>query len=184
MNLSYEGDRPLGIYLVLDGSFKTIKLPDDGRELMTGLFKVDDYLGITALLLDETLDETAEALEDSSICMLPKESLISLLNQYPDIAQQFIAILSNNVREKEGQLLELAYHSVRRRLVKVLIRLAKKTLDNQFKINREELASMAGVATGTVSRTLTHFKDDGLIDKKNNVIQILNMERLIKMKNQ
>ncbi|MEO5909915.1 MAG: response regulator [Pelobium sp.] len=181
--LYYEGDQPLGIYVVLEGSLKTIKLTDDGRELMTGLFKVDDYLGISALLLDETLNETAEALEDSSICMLPKDSLISLLNQYPDIAQQFITILSNNVREKEDQLLELAYHSVRRRLAKVLIRLAKKTLDNQFKINREELASMAGIATETVSRTLTDFKDEGLVDKKNNIIQILNMERLIKMKN-
>jgi CRP-like cAMP-binding protein/CheY-like chemotaxis protein len=181
--LYYDGDQPAGIYLILEGSIKTIKLADDGRELMTGLFKADDYLGINALLLDEAFNETAEAIEDSAICMLPKESLISLLNQHPAIGQQFIRILSNNVREKEEQLLELAYHSVRRRLAKVLIRLSKQSADDQFKVSREELASMAGIATETVSRTLTDFKEEGLIDKKSSQITILALDRLIKMKN-
>jgi CRP-like cAMP-binding protein len=135
------------------------------------------------LLLDETFNETAEALEDSAISMLPKEALISLLNQHPAIGQQFIRILSNNVREKEDQFLELAYHSVRRRLAKVLTRLSKQAADSQFKISRKELVSMAGVATETVSRTLSDFKEEGLIDKKSNHIQILAMDRLLKMKN-
>jgi CRP-like cAMP-binding protein/CheY-like chemotaxis protein len=181
--LYYDGDQPVGIYLILEGSLKTVKLADDGRELITGLFKADDYLGINALLLDEPFNETAEALEDSAICMLPKEALITLLNQHPAIGQQFIKILSNNVREKEYQLLELAYHSVRRRLASVLIRLSKQSKDNQFKISREELASMAGIATETVSRTLTDFKKEGLIDKQSNQVQILAIDRLIKMKN-
>jgi CRP-like cAMP-binding protein len=181
--LYYDGDQPVGIYLILEGSLKTVKLADDGRELITGLFKADDYLGINALLLDESFNETAEALEDSAICMLPKEALVTLLNQHPAIGQQFIKILSNNVREKEDQLLELAYHSVRRRLASVLVRLSKQSADNKFKISREELASMAGIATETVSRTLTDFKEEGLIDKQSSQVQILAIEKLIKMKN-
>ncbi len=181
--LYYDGDHPVGIYLISEGSLKTIKLADDGRELTTGLFKVDDYLGVNALLLDQPFNETAEALEDSAICMLPKEALIALLNQHPAIGQQFIKILSNNVREKEDQLLELAYHSVRRRLASVLIRLSKQSANNQLKISREELASMAGIAIETVSRTLTDFTVEGLIKKKSSLIQILAVDRLIKMKN-
>lgn len=183
--LYYDGDQPLGIYLILDGSLKTIKLAEDGRELMTGLYKTDDYLGINALLLDEVFNETAEAAEDTAVCLLPKEAVIALLNLYPDIAKQFIRILSNSIREKEDQQLELAYQSVRKRLAQVLLRLNKqaKTGLNEFKISREELASMVGIATETVSRTLTDFKAEALIEKKGSVIQLLNLNKLTNLKN-
>jgi CRP-like cAMP-binding protein len=183
--LYYDGDQPQGIYLILDGSIKTIKMAEDGRELMTGLYKTDDYLGINALLLDEAFNETAEAVEDVAVCMLPKEAVTTLINLYPDIAKQFIRILSNSVREKEDQLLELAYQSVRKRLAQVLLRLSKQatTTINGFRISREDLASMAGIATETVSRTLTDFKDEGLIEKKGSSILLLDLKKLMNMKN-
>ncbi|RCH55450.1 transcriptional regulator [Mucilaginibacter hurinus] len=182
--LYYDGDQPQGLYLVMEGSIKTIKLAEDGRELMTGLFKPEDYLGINALLADEVFNETAEAVEDSAVCILPKEMIVNLINRYPEVSQQFIKILANNIREKEEQLLELAYNSVRKRLAQVLVRLSKQ-LSNpaEFKILRDELASMAGMATETVSRTLTDFKEEGLIEKKGSHIHLLDINRLIKMKN-
>lgn len=182
--LYYDGDQPQGIYLVLSGGIKTLKLAEDGRELMTGLYKPEDYLGVTASLLDEPFNETAEAVEDSSVCLLPKEAIVTLLSRYPDIGKQFIRFLSNNIREKEEQLLELAYHSVRKRLAQVLVRLSRQSAESlQFKISREELASMAGMATETVSRTLTDFKEESLIEKKGSQINILNLNRLANMKN-
>ena len=182
--LYYDGDSPQGIYLILSGGIKTLKLAEDGRELMTGLYKPEDYLGVTALLLDEPFNETAEAMEDSSVCLLPKESIVTLLNRYTAIGSQFIRILSHNIREKEEQMLELAYHSVRKRLAQVLLRLNKQSAgSSSFKISREELASMAGIATETVSRTLTDFKEEGLIEKKGSLISITGLERLTQMKN-
>lgn len=182
--LYYEGDHPQGLYLIIDGAIRTFKLAEDGRELMMGLHKADDYIGVNALLLDEAFTETAEAVEDSAICLLPKDAIISLVNKYPDISMQFIKILANNIKGKEDQLLELAYNSVRKRLAQVLVRLSKQLPDpSQFKISRDELASMAGMATETVSRTLSDFKEEKLIEKKGSHIQILDLNRLAKMKN-
>ena len=104
--LYYEGDHPQGLYLVIEGAIRTFKLAEDGRELMMGLYKPDDYLGVHALLLDEPFTETAEAVEDAAVCMLPKDAIINLVNKYPDITLQFIKILANNIREKEVQLIE------------------------------------------------------------------------------
>ncbi len=182
--LYYDGDQPQGLYLVLQGSIKTIKLADDGRELMIGLFKTDDYLGIAALLAGENYNETAEVIEDAAVCLLPKESMLKLINHYPEVGNQFIKILSNNVRQKEEQLIELAYHSVRKRLAQTLMRLSKQSADQmQFKVSRDELAAMAGTAVETVSRTLTDFKEEGIIDKKGGLIQVLDFNRLSSMKN-
>ncbi|GAA4322161.1 response regulator [Mucilaginibacter gynuensis] len=182
--LYYEGDQPQGLYLVLEGNIRTIKQAEDGRELMTGLFKAEDYLGINAVLTDDVYSETAEAADDSAVCILPKDMIVNLINKYPSVSRQFIRILSDNIREKEEQLLELAYHSVRKRLAQVLVRLSKQLTDPEsFKISRDELAAMAGMATETVSRTLTDFKEENLIEKKGSHIRILDINRLIKMKN-
>jgi CRP-like cAMP-binding protein/ActR/RegA family two-component response regulator len=181
----YEGDKGHGLYLVVSGKIKTIKLADDGRELMTGIYTNDNYLGANAILLNEVYADTATALEDSLVCMIPKEQVERLLNLYPDVAGEFIKILANDVREKEEQLLQLAYHSVRKRMAEAIVRLAKQQSKEGegFKISREDLAAMAGMATETVSRTLSDFKDEGLIEKKGSSITILDLARLGKMKN-
>lgn len=184
----YEGDAISGIYLILSGRVKAVKLNEDGRELVTGMYGSDDYLGIQAMLSGEHYVETAEAVEDTTICLLPKETVKQLLENYTDIGQKFIKVLSSNLIEKEEQLLQLAYHSVRKRMAEILVRLAKQQnlqdeTEAQIKISREDLASMAGMATETVSRTLSDFKDEGIIEKKGSVIQILEMGKLLKMKN-
>jgi len=182
----YEGDIVSGIYLVISGKVKTIKLSEDGRELLTGLYGPEEYFGIPALLLNEPYTETAEALEDTTVCQLPKEMLEELLNRYPDIARQFIHILSNNLLEKEEQLLQLAYHSVRKRMSEVLIRLCKQEKQEGqiiLRISRDNLAAMAGMATETVSRILSDFKDEGIIERKGSQIGILDHPKLQQMKN-
>lgn len=181
----YEGDKGNGLYLVIKGRIKTVKMAEDGRELMTGIYTSDEYLGIHSLLSNETYSETATALEDSLLCLIPKDQLDELLNLYPEVGREFIRLLANNIRDKEEQLLQLAYHSVRKRMAEAMLRLHKQNPEpaESFKISREDLAAMAGMATETVSRTLSDFKDEGLIDKKGSVISILDIARLSKMKN-
>jgi CRP-like cAMP-binding protein/CheY-like chemotaxis protein len=180
----YDGDKGNGLYIVISGKVKTVKLTEDGRELMTGIFSSDDYLGVNAMLSNEPYSDTASALEDTQVCIIPKEQLDELINLYPEVAREFINILANDVREKEEQLLQLAYHSVRKRMAESLLRLYRQSNDNEsFKISREDMAAMAGMATETVSRTLTDFKEEGLIEKKGSLITILDAKRLAKMKN-
>lgn len=183
----YEGDSISGIYLILSGKVKAIKLNDDGREFVTGMYGPEDYIGIQAMLSGDQHNETVEAIEDTTICLLPKETVNQLLDNYTDIGQKFIKVLSSNLIEKEEQLMQLAYHSVRKRMAEVLLRLAKSSSDGVdeliIRISREDLASMAGMATETVSRTLSDFKDENIIEKKGSVIQILDSTKLLKMKN-
>lgn len=182
----FDGDDVAGIYLIVTGKVKTLKLSEDGRELLTGIYGPDEYFGIPAFLSQEPYAETAEALEDSTVCLLPKDMVDELLNKYPDVTRQFIQILSNNLLDKEEQLLQLAYHSVRKRMAEVLIRLCKQENQDEIlnlKISRDNLAAMAGMATETVSRILSDFRDEEIIEKKGSQIIILDELRLQNMKN-
>jgi len=183
--LYYEGDQPQGLFIVLDGAIRTYKLAGDGRELMMNLYLPDRYLGTHAALADEPYTETAEAVEDSAVCLLPKDAVADLLSRYPELAQQFIGLLAADIREKEELLMELAYHSVRKRLAQTLVRLSEGQFAGQteFKVSRDDLAAMAGMAVETVSRTLSDFQDEQLIDKNGAFIRIMDFDRLHKMKN-
>lgn len=180
----YEGDQAAGIYLIISGRVKGIKLSSDGRELLTGMYGPEEYLGIQALLSNESYNETTEATEDTSICLIPKDTVDDVLNKYADVGKQFIKILSNNLVEKEEQLLQLAYHSVRKRMAQTLLKLASQSESHKtLRVSREDLAAMAGMATETVSRTLSDFKEEGIIEKKGSQIDILDLIKLQKMKN-
>lgn len=179
-----EGDAANAVYLILSGSVKTTKMTIDGKELMTGIHGPEEYFGITSLFAGNEYKENAEVLEDCTLCSVPKTVIDQLLYKYPDVAEKFIKILAQNVISHEEQLLQLAYFSVRKRMAEVLIRLQAKHPDtNSFDISRENLASMAGMAIETVSRILSDFKDEGLIDRNASKIAILDAVRLQKLKN-
>ena len=181
----YEGDKGAGLNLLISGKAKSVKLATDGRELMTGIYAPDDYMGINSMLLNEAHSDTATAMEDTLVCLIPREQLEELMNRYPDVAREFIKLLAKDVKDKEEHLLQMAYNSVRKKMADAMIRLQKQQNegDGGFKITREDLAAMTGMATETVSRTLSDFKDEGLIEKKGSVIKVINFESLLKMKN-
>lgn len=181
----YEGDKASGLYLIINGSVKTIKLSEDGRELMTGIYTADDFLGINAVMADDCYSDTATTTDDSQVCLIPKERMDELLNLYPEVGLSFIKLLAKDNREKEDQLLQLAYHSVRKKMADTLLRLYKNQAvkNGMLKVSRENLAAMSGMATETVSRTLSDFKEEGLVDKKSGYIIIIHPDKLARMKN-
>lgn len=181
----YEGDPGSGLYFVMHGAVKTVKTDEDGHELITGIFLTGNYFGINSMLSNQPFPDTATALENSSICMVPKEHMEILLNDHPGIAKEFLQLLAQDNRDKEEQLLQFAYHSVRKRMAEVLMRLYNKHVKSApyFNITREDLSALSCMASETVSRTLSDFKAEGLLKKTGSTITILNPDRLAKMKN-
>lgn len=92
-------------------------------------------------------------------------------------------MLAGSVTEKQEELLNLAYDSVRKRVADALIKLSetyKKDSNDQFSmsISRDDLAAIVGTATESVIRTLSEFKSDGYISIKGSNITILDEEEL------
>ena len=181
----YEVDRAIGVYLIISGKIKTVKMNEDGRELMTGMYQGEDFFGVNSILSDEMYTDTATAIEDCQLCFFPKEQLEELLRIYPDVADKFIKLLSNEIRNKETHLLQLAYQSVRKRIAEAILRLFRHNPveGESVSISREDLAAMTGTASETVSRTLTDFKNEGLIEKTGSHLKILDFNKISKMKN-
>jgi CRP-like cAMP-binding protein/CheY-like chemotaxis protein len=179
----YEGDAANVIWVLLEGKVKTTKMAEDGRELMTGMFEADDFIGINVLFSNGLYSDTATAVTDCSLSSFPKAQFEAFISLYPDVAEKFIKILSNQIRQQEEQLMQLAYQSVRKRISEAILRLQRQNGSTDIGISRIDLAAMSGTAPETVSRTLSDFKDEGLIEKKGSAITILDLNKLERIKN-
>ncbi|HET6993182.1 MAG TPA: response regulator [Bacteroidia bacterium] len=177
-----------GIFFLNKGKVKTSKINDDGKEFITSLINEGEFFGYGALLEELPYSDTAVALEESEICIIPKEDFFALLYNSREVSAAFIRMLSNDVKDKEDRLLRLAYNSVRKRVAEALLLLRERYADGKadpfsMAISREDLANLAGTAAETVIRTLSDFKDEKLIDVKGSTITIIEAAKLQKMKN-
>ena len=172
-----EGNRPLRLYYIQKGKVKVFKTNDDGKELVTDVYGEGDFLGYVALLEQTSYNETAEAMENTELAVIPREEFEELINNNREVARKFIALLAKNIAEKESQLLSMAYNSLRKKVAETLIMLSKKYA-KEIDITRENLASIAGTATESMIRTLSDFKNEKLIDIKDGRISILNENKL------
>ena len=183
-----EGNHPNRLYYVQKGKIKTCKTNDAGKELTVGLFNEGDFFGYNALLEETVYKETAEAIEDSEVAIIPKEDFENLLHNNREVTHKFVKLLAKNVTEKENQLLGLAYNSLRKRVADALLALQakyKNELQDKFSmhISREDLANIAGTATESLIRTLSDFKSEKLIEIKDGNIIIINEKKLANMLN-
>lgn len=178
-----EGNRPSRLYYILKGKVKVIKTNDDAKDLVVGLYNEGDFLGYTALFEGGNYTDSAEAIEDTELAIIPKEDFESLLNKDLPLLKKFTKLLAKNVAEQEDLLLSMAYNSLRKKVADALISLAKKYKkpeDDHFSIDisRDNLASIAGTATESLIRTLSDFKADNLIEINGSKITILNESKL------
>jgi len=173
-----EGDNPRFLYFIRSGKIKTFKTHDQGKEYIIELLKDGDFLGYVDLLKSTAHAETATAMEDTDIVLIPKDDFLALIQANRDVSSQMIKMLANNITEKEEQLLNLAYNSVRKRVADALILLSQKEDNKCFHVLREDLARIVGTAKESVIRMLTEFKNDGYIDIAEGTIVILDLKKL------
>jgi len=178
-----QSQRPTCLYFVVKGKVKTFKMNDDGKELITGIYTEGDFLGYTALIEETVYLDNAEAMEDLELMLIPKTDFASLLNTDGYVAKKFIKLLSKNLLDREEQLINLAYSSLRKRVANGLLlvydKFKKTPADKpRLEMSREDLAQVVGTATESLIRTLSDFKSEKLIDIKEGKIFILDEVKL------
>ncbi len=183
-----DGDSPNYLYFVVSGKIKTFKTNEFGKDFITEIHKDGDFLGYVALLKDTEHGESAMAIEDSEIALIPKQDFFQLLFSNDEVSKKFITFMANNLSSAEEKLLKLAYDSVRKRVAEALLFIVKKCQvggekDLTFILNRDIISSLAGTSPESVSRNLTDFKEEGLIETDKGKINILDLRKLELIKN-
>lgn len=182
-----EGDHPSYLYLVKSGKIKLIRTDHYGKELVVSLYGSGEYFGYMAILEGVEHEETAVVIDKAELLLIPRDEFLSLIESNRDVAVRFIRLLAGNMKDQEERLLQLAYAPVRERTARALLDLHErfvtvdegiKTSDEGIRISRDDLAAMVGTATESLIRSLSDFKEDGIIAVKGRSITVVKPEAL------
>jgi len=177
-----EGKRPRYLYYLVKGKVKAFRAHEDGKDYITDIFSGGDFMGYPALIEDKNYDDSSVVLEDSEIMQIPKDDFLQMIYGDMNVAAKFIRIITQNVKEKEDRLLNLAYSSLRKRVAKALVELNKKYNEpggnKPIEISREDIAHYIGTATESLIRTLSDFKAEKLIEITEGKIRIADADKL------
>ncbi len=181
-----EDEYPNALYFISKGKVVESKMDQNAKELITELYNEGDFLGYLPLLQESQYKESATAVEDTELAVIPRDDFLHLVRNNRDVSAKFIKMLSKNILEKEERLLRLAYGSVRERVAGALLQLHaryNREEEGKFSISfsREDLAGIVGTATESLIRTLSDFKDEGLIESKGREIRLLEINKLKKI---
>ena len=179
-----EGDEATRLYFVQAGRVKTCKTTATGKELITGLYQTGDFFGYKALLEGTVHHDSAVAVDDSTLLYIPANDFTQLLLRNPDVSQQFVRLLAGRVRKQENLQLDMAYNSLRKRVADTLLLLHEQqraldpTVDPLIQLSRDDMAALIGTAPESLSRTLSEFRQDGIIELNHKFIRVQQPERL------
>ncbi len=182
----YEKDKHANFfYLIKRGVVKAHRMDNQGKELITELYKEDDFFGNHANDPQSAYEDYATAMEDTQLYAMSREEFQRILSENSKIAMQLVEVLNNNLSDLKQHLMEMAYGSVKKKTANTILLFAERIKKHPLKsirISRADLAGVAGMAPESLIRTLSEFKRDGLIEIEGRNIKLLDSEALKKIK--
>ncbi len=176
----YEGHPALGVYCVHSGRIKVYKIGSNGKAHILFIANRGDFLGIECIFGGEDFTSSGEMLEDGVVAFIDRQKFFELTHENPPFVLDLTDNLAKRVRLADEERVSLAEGTVREKMARALILLArahgtfvKEGLLIDLKLSREDLANLIGTAVGTVLRLLKEFKEEQaiLLDKKRILIQ-------------
>jgi CRP/FNR family transcriptional regulator, polysaccharide utilization system transcription regulator len=169
------------VLFVVQGLIKVYLQTGYDKQMNISLAKTGDFLAFSSIFGENIHTYSAQALKDSEICMIDKESLKDILLQNPQFA---LEITSKNYRN-ERHLLEiiknLSYKQMRGKLASGLIYLSQEDflIEDVFELlTRQELADFASIATESAIKFLKEFEKEGIIRLDGKSIKITDRKKL------
>ena len=170
--LGTEGSIVSQAFLVLRGRVRAVRRGESGREITLEVFRPGDLIGDGFLAPDQPLTSEWEAVEQSSVLVIPHEVLLANLRALPELPLQLGRLLVGRLNRSKEMAVGLALSDVQDRVIEALRLLA--TQDGEAQVvpegtlirqrpTQQELANRIGACRETVSRIVSDLTRRGLV---------------------
>ena len=183
-NVNIQGNPVFGVYCISSGKLKiSTTCPETGKETIFRICGPGDIVGFRALFANELMQATITALVPSEVCFFSKDEVQRILKRYPEVTLQLVRKMGQMLGAAERTIASLTQQSVKQRYAHLLLSLQHShgdDLENRInvKLTREEVASIIGTTSETVTRLTTEFKKGRLIDMRDKYYFILDKSGL------
>lgn len=184
--LFHQGDPAAALYIPVQGRLKLTQVTPEGHEVILRYVGPGEMTGATAIFGETQYPASAEAMGDVEVLGWDEPAIVQLMARYPRFTANLLHLLSQRIQELQDRLREMSTERVERRIAHALLRLvaqlgrkAEHGVLIDLVLSRQDLANMTGTTLYTVSRVLTRWEEDGLIESGRERILIKQPPRLV-----
>jgi CRP-like cAMP-binding protein len=169
--LFHQDDPASWVYVVVAGRLRVTQTTAAGQQIIIRYVGAGETSGYNALSGGEAYSSSVAAVDDTTLMGWQRPAIRQLMERHARISLNAIAIIESRYREIQTRLRELATESVERRIAHTVLRLAEQAgrrtaagIEIAFPLSRQDLAEMCGTTLHTVSRTVSAWEEEGIID--------------------
>lgn len=186
--LYLPGDPSEAVFLVHAGRIKISSSTRLGREVTLSILQPGELFGEVEALDGTPRETAAEALEDATLGVIPREDFARHLRTHPDLALELSKLIGARLRALQSRVQDLVFRDVPERLAHLLLELAPGDAGSAPSPGRlpgplthQEMANLVGCARETVTTILGHFREQGLIRMEGRSILLRNRDGLARL---
>lgn len=163
-----EADR---FFVLLHGHLRVEKTTSSGQQIVVRYVSAGELFGVAQAMNLSHYPATAVAAVDSIALAWPSSSWSRLVAKYPSLASSALQTVGSRLHDTQARVIEISNEHVVQRVAHALLRLAKQAgrkveggIEIDFPISRQDVAEMTGTTLHTVSRILSAWETQGLVE--------------------
>jgi CRP/FNR family transcriptional regulator len=179
----YTADR---VFVVCSGRIKITASSAEGRLLLLRIAGPGDVLGLASILIGKHYRVSAESIEPCELKSVPRGDFLTLMDDFPEFSRSTALAVSREYDAALFSARRLALStSAAGKLASALLDWARMnhthdvtTLAFSMPLTHEELGCMAGLSRETVTRLLSRFRSEGLLEQHGETMLLQQPEKL------
>ncbi|MBN2283069.1 MAG: Crp/Fnr family transcriptional regulator [Deltaproteobacteria bacterium] len=182
-----KGDEGSTLYIIQEGLVKIVLTSETGDEIAPAILTEGDVFGEMALLDGLPRSADAVALEQTELMALSRSDFLDFLKNNEQAIQAVFSSISMRLRRTDDLLEDASFLTISTRLARRLLELAENhgrtdetgnAVIIDLRLTQRDLASMVGATRESVNKELRILRERGAVEMEENLIKIVDMERL------
>jgi len=180
-----EGQPARGVYVLCQGRVKLQTTNSDGRTLILKIAQPGEALGLSSTITGKPYETTAEILQPAQLAYISRNDFLKFMAEHGDACLHFVEHLSRDCHAAYELVRSIGLsESVSERLARFLLEWsANGTAANgvvrvKLALTHQEMAQLVGTSRETVTRTLSEFKKQGIIELNGSTLVVRNKATL------
>lgn len=160
--LFYQGDHDDKLYVLDAGLLEVSVMAAEGRKLSLNLLRPGDIFGEIAIFDPGPRTARIEALEPCDLRAIRRDALFVAIGNSPELMMEMVQLAGRRLRWMSQQMEQQVFLSQPRRLAARLLFLT--TPSGEIRMSQAQLADYVGVTREAVSKTLSDWRQSGIVE--------------------
>jgi len=175
-----EGDMGGALHYVCSGLVKVYKTSPAGKDQVLRIIAAGNTFNDVPALDGGPNPASASALEPSTIYIVSRIELRTLILTRPEVAEAVVMTLAKALRHLVSLVEDLSLRHVTARVAKILLDQEASAREGQqtYRLTQQQMAALAGTAREVVGRALKELEAAGAIEMRQGRAVVVNPERL------